>query len=167
MSEPTSPQFPQQPYPMQPPKKSRKTLWIVLGVIFGVMILSCGGCLAVVGLGANEIDKAIKEEEKNDKPHDVTVGEAFEHDDYSADAGWALGKDSLGDFEVTGLKITNDIDEVRTAFLAFRVYKGTEVIATIDCSSNELQGGESSALDCFSTDSYVDDFDTVKVADSF
>lgn len=157
----------QMPYPPQPPKKSRKTLWIVLGVIFGVMILGCGGCLAIVGVGANEVDKAIREEEANDAPHEIEVGQEFEHDDYTANAGWKITNDGLDDFTIEGLKVTNNAEDARSAFLTITLYKGNEVIGSIDCSSNELQSGDAGALDCTSTDDFTEDYDTAKVADAF
>jgi protease-4 len=51
---PPQPGMPPQPggYAPQPPKKSNKTLWIVLG-IFGVLLLcGLGGCVAFLGLAA-------------------------------------------------------------------------------------------------------------------
>lgn len=156
----------QQPYGQQPPKKSNKTLWIILGVIFGLMILVCGGCLAVGGMFANEVDKAIEEEAENDEPTEIEVGQAFEHDDYVADEGWTISKDSLGDFAIENLKITNDSDDSRSAWLDITVYKGNELLGTIDCTSNELQPGDATVLDCTSLDKFSENYDTVKIADA-
>lgn len=169
MTQPPPPPGPyQQPSPyQQPPKKSRKTLWIILGIIFGLMILLCGGCLAVTGVFFNEVENSIEKEEELDKPKEIEVGAEFEHDDYKADAGWSIVDDGIGDFTIENLKITNDSDDERTAFLAFTVYRGTELIGSIECSSNELQPGDSTVLDCFSTDDFTEDYDNVKVADSF
>ncbi len=37
-----------------PPKKNSRTAWIILAGIVGVLVLVCGGCVALVGFGANE-----------------------------------------------------------------------------------------------------------------
>jgi hypothetical protein len=49
--------------PGVPPKKSRKGLWITLGVIGAVLLLCCGGVVVFGGVFANEVDKAIEEVE--------------------------------------------------------------------------------------------------------
>lgn len=157
---------PHHPQPMPPaPKKSNKTVWIILGIIFGLIILFCGGCLAVGGAIFNEADKAIQQEEANDTPSEVKEGKTFTHDDYAADAGWEVTSDAVDLYTIRNLRITNEADEPRTALLTFRTYQGNDVIGEIECSSAELQPGESSKLDCFSADEFTPDYDTVKVAD--
>lgn len=67
-------------------------------------------------------------------------------------------------------RVTNasDDDTSRTALLTFTFYKGSENLAEVECSSNELQAGESSKMDCFSTDSeFPTGYKTIKVADAF
>lgn len=128
--------------------------------------------MALLGGAANEIDKAIKKEDANDKPTEVSVGKAFEHDGYEADAGWKLTKDMIGDATINGLHITNTQKSDtggggRTALLTFRIYKGTENLAEITCTGKELQEGESGTMDCSSTDQLPTDFDAIKVADLF
>lgn len=67
-SPPPGPYPPQggQPYghPMPPPKKSNTLRNVLIGVVV-FFILTCGGCLAIVGVGANEVakeaDKAASE----------------------------------------------------------------------------------------------------------
>lgn len=152
--------------PAPTPKRGKK-IWIILGVLFGLMILICGGCLAVGGLWANEVDKALKEEEANDTPTEVAEGRAFEHDDYAAGAGWKIKTDVLGSFTITGLKVVNGADEPRSPFLTVRVYDGSEVLGSIDCSADELQPGDSKVLSCVSTDPFVAGYKVVKVSDAF
>ena len=58
-------QYPQQPYgqqppPYYPPPKPKKKVWPwVLGGVILVVILMFGGCLALLGGAANEVDKAL------------------------------------------------------------------------------------------------------------
>ncbi|MDL9938431.1 MmpS family transport accessory protein [Gordonia sp. ABSL1-1] len=68
MTDPQNPepqQYPAQPYPGQPypvlPKKKRVWPW-VLGGITLVFLLVMGGCVALIGGAANEIDKESKRE---------------------------------------------------------------------------------------------------------
>ncbi|GAA1480342.1 hypothetical protein GCM10009624_07820 [Gordonia sinesedis] len=50
-----------QPY-QQPPQKKRKIWPWVLGGVILVFILIIGGCMALVGTAANEVDKAVNSE---------------------------------------------------------------------------------------------------------
>lgn len=154
-------------YPYQPPKKSHtlRNVLLILGVLG---VLFCGGCLAVTGAFVNEVDKAVEEEEKNDAPTVIQEGEAFEHDGYKVDAGWKVGKDALDDMDITGMSATNTGDEGRrSALLDITFLKGTTVVASVTCSSQELDKGQSSKLDCSSFDDYTTEYDTIKVADAF
>ncbi|WP_280418801.1 MmpS family transport accessory protein [Nocardia carnea] len=49
-------------YPSQPPKKKPKWPWILVGGILLVILLVCGGCVALMGGIGNEIDKETSEE---------------------------------------------------------------------------------------------------------
>jgi hypothetical protein len=169
---PPPPSSPYQPYqapsPYGPPgTKSNKTLWIVLGVIAGVLVLSCGSGVVVFALLAKEVDDAIDEELENDTPRTVEVGAAFEHDDFEADGGWEVGRDAVGDFTIRGLRVTNREDTDRSAQLDFTVYRDDTVIATITCTSPTLREDEAGRMDCFSSDTFAGDFEEVKVADSY
>jgi hypothetical protein len=159
-------QPPQGYYQPGPPPKKKHTVRNILLVLVLLFVLFIGGCMALLGTAANEIDKSIKDEEANDKPTAVAAGKAFTHDDFKVDAGWKVSKDGLGGVTIEGLRVTNDSKEARTALFDFTFYKGKENLAEVTCSSNELQGGESSKLDCFGDDFPVG-YKTIKVADSF
>lgn len=51
-------QYPGGPYGQLPPKKSRKVLWIVLGIVAGVIVLAVVGILIFVNLVGNATSKA-------------------------------------------------------------------------------------------------------------
>lgn len=169
----------QQPYPPQgyqqppPPPKKSHTLRNILLVVVLLFVLLVGGCFALLGGAANEvsksIDKSIAEEAANDKPKDVTEGKAFTHDDYAIDAGWKVGKAEFGNgVTITNARVTNNADEGRSAFLTFTFYNGKENLAEVSCTSNELQKGEASKLDCSSlSDEPATGYKTIKVADAF
>jgi hypothetical protein len=176
---PPPPAYGQQPYPQgqqpppqgsyqqaPPPKKSHTLRNVFLGIIFA-FILILGACSVLLGGVANEIDKSISEEEANDKPVEVKEGAAFTHDDYKAQSGWKVVKD-MGSASIEGLKVTNNADDARTALLTFAFYKGNENLGEVECSSNGVQPGEVSSLDCISFDSkFPDGYESIKVADAF
>lgn len=165
----TPPGYPQG-YPPQEPPKKKHTLRNVLLVLAVLFVLFVGGCFALLGGAANEVDKAISDEAANDRPTEVAEGAAFTHDDFDVDKGWTVEKDGLGGVTIENARVTNasDDEDSRTALLTFTFYKGSENLAEVECSSNELQAGESSKMDCFSTDSdFPTGYKVIKVADAF
>lgn len=163
---------PQSPYPPQgypppgyaPPKKRHTARNIVI-VLVVLAILIVGGCLALLAGAVNEADKVLTEEEERDEPRTIAEGEAFTHDDFEVAAGWKVGRE-VGGVTITGLRVTNTLDESRTALLTFRFYKGNENLAEVECSSNRLQAGEVSKMDCFSFDSgFPRGYSEIKVSD--
>ena len=155
-------------YQQGPPPKKKHTLRNVLLILALLFVLVVGGCIALIGGAANEIDKAIKDEEANDKPKDVSVGKAFTHDDFEVESGWKVVNEEFGGATIEGLRVTNSASEERTAQLSFRFYKGNENLAEVECSSNQLQADETSKMDCFSFDGdFPKGFDSVRVADSW
>lgn len=160
-------QPPYPPYGAPPPRRSsNKALWIILGVIGGSLLLCCGGVLTFVIWGANQVDDAIDEATRGQTPHKVTEGKSFDHEEYTAAAGWRIAKDAVGDFTVRNLRITNHA-EPDEAFWTFTVYRGSEQVGSIDCFSDRLGRADTGAMDCISTDAFTGDYDTVKVADQF
>lgn len=72
------------PNPNLPPAKKSHTVRNVLLALLAVFVLCIGGCMALIGGAANEIDKAVKESEKADQipgradnPLTITPGKAF------------------------------------------------------------------------------------------
>lgn len=41
--------------------KSRRTLWIVLAIVLGVIVLGCGGCVGLAVYGANQAGTSLSE----------------------------------------------------------------------------------------------------------
>lgn len=180
-------------YPVQPPPpRSSQTAWIVLGAIaIGILVL-CGGCLSVAGLGlltepeeeprdTEVIDSPTKERSDSvspreqrsepegerglDTPTEVAVGSAFEHDDFAIASGWRVGREAWGDVTITDLSVSNQRGDRRTAVLVFRFYRGKRVLAEVNCSSYQMQEGETSPMVCYSGNDFPDGYDAVKVSD--
>jgi hypothetical protein len=164
-------QPPQHTYAPQPPKK-KHTVRNVLLILVLLLVLAIGGCMALLGTAANEASKELDKEAQNDKPTAVAEGTAFEHDGYAIAKGWKVAPEQFGGTTVKGLTVTLKDDQGisgggRTALLTFRLYDGSNVAGEIECSSNEMQEGESSQIDCIGTTKTVKSWDTIKVADAF
>lgn len=153
-------------YYMQPPPKKKHTVRNVFLVLLVLFILFVGGCMALIGGVANEVNDAIEEEAANDVPTAVTEGAAFSHDDYAAAEGWTVGTDGLGGATIEGLSVTNEADEARSALLTFRFYNGNENLAEVECSSNQIASGEVSAMECVSfSQTFPEGYTEIKVSD--
>lgn len=164
------PAVPQHMYYQHPPQKNH-TLRNVLLTLLLLMVLFVGGCFAMLGLAVDSVDKAINDATKNDKPTTVIEGKRFDHDGFSVASGWKVVPEQFGGATIKGMTVTLKDDQDtsgggRSAAFTFRLYKKTLVVTEIECSSNEMQEGESSNMDCFSLDSNrVGEFDTIKVSD--
>lgn len=166
-----------QPYPggmqMQQPKQNH-TLRNVLLALTVVFVLFVGGCMAIVGLAANEVSKEIdksaaadKEPGGPDNPLTIVEGEAFEVSGFEYQAGWSLGNDALGDLDIQGLKFKNQRDDADTAIVEIRIVKGAELVASADCISDEAEVGQIVTLTCLSADKLPTDYDKITINDSF
>lgn len=174
---------PQQPYGQQPPQgyyqqapaqeKSHtvRNVLIVLGVLF---VLFVGGCVAIVGLAANEVDNAIEDIEEGDKrpggpdnPLEITEGEAFEVYGFDYAAGWSIRKDAIGDVDIKDLKFTNNREDEDGALVEIKFYKGSELLATSDCTSDQVAPGTTVTLTCLSGDDLPKSYDKITINDTF
>lgn len=131
--------------PAQPKKKH--TVRNIFLILFALFVLSVGGCMALIGGAASEMDKAMNEEAANDKPSKVTEGKAFEHDIWSVKSGWSVKGGMLG-ADIKGLRAEHIGDSVDTPMLTFTLDKGNKVLASIDCSGPEAQPGQIVKLTC-------------------
>lgn len=165
----------QQPYPpqgyQQAPPKKKHTLRNVLLILALVFILFVGGCLALIGGAANEIDKSIKEDANKaggtDNPLTIKEGEAFEVDGFKYSAGWAVDKDQFGFIKITGLKVTNDRDDKDSALVEIKFWNGSEVLASDDCTTSPIDVGTTVTLNCLGLDELPKSYDKITINDSF
>lgn len=167
----TDQQSQQYQYPA-PPQKKKHTVRNVLLILVLLFVLFIAGCMALIGKAADEASKSIDEETKNDTPTAIEEGKPFEHDGFAAAGGWKVAPEQFGGATIKGLKLTLKDDQGtstgRSALLDFKLYNGKTVVATITCSSDDLQQGETATLECFSGNTKkLGKFDTIKVSDSF
>ncbi|MGJ9422654.1 DUF2510 domain-containing protein [Aeromicrobium sp. CF3.5] len=155
------------------PAKKSHTLRNIILVLIAVFVLFIGGCIALIGGAANEIDNAIDESESADaepggpdNPLEITEGEAFSVSGFDYAAGWSIGSE----FELvtlSDLKVTNNRDEADSALIDVRLMQGTEVLAVVNCTTEEIPAGQTTTLDCFSGDELPSDYDTLTIRDTF
>ena len=170
--------YPQQPYPQPPyaqqpppnyyvPPQKSNVLRNVLLILCGLAVLFIGGCAVAAGIFFKEVGESIDEGLSKDEPVVVAEGKAFQRDGFEVEQGWKVAPADFGDLTITGLEVALNEDEDtdgRTARFSFRFYDGKRVAAETDCYSNEMQPGESSAMNCGSFDPDTT-YDTIKVAD--
>lgn len=114
--------------------------------------------------------QSTNDETYGDENHPVTVkvGKAFVVRKFHYAAGWKVSKDVLGDLDVTGLKVTNKRDDKDSALVTFKFWKGSEVLSSIDCSSDPIMPGTTVKLTCAALDNYPSvKYDKVTINDTF
>lgn len=151
--------------------KHVKKVLIILAVIFGLLLVGVVGCTALIGGAVNEVAEDIEEKENapggKDNPLTVKPGKAFEIRQLNYQAGWTIGKDVLGSVEVRNLKVTNNREGADEAFIEIKLWKGTEVLALADCSTEQIAPGTTTTLNCLSADDFPASYDKVTVNDTF
>jgi hypothetical protein len=146
--------------------KGKSIAGFILGVASIIIFFAVtAATVAAVDTAIDEIDKSIKEEEKNDTPTAVAVGKPFEHDGYEFSGAWKV-KNEFGSATIEGLKAKNTHDSREVIQLTFTFVKGDEKVGEVECSAGELEPGHSAAMDCFSLDSgFPKGYTEVQVAD--
>lgn len=155
-----------QPYPGQPQKSSNKVVWIVLGVIGVLILLFCGGCLAVGAIFTDQVADEVDDIVDATDPEPVDEGESFEKDDVEAEGGWSVVDDN-GFFSIDGLTVTNKDDGIggdgRSIVLIFKIYDDDTLLGEVSCTaSGSLGDGEKAELDCGSGAEFAA-FDEIQV----
>lgn len=155
-----------------PPKKSNAWKWILI-TVFVVLVLCCGGfaaCTAGIFGAADEVSKSIEASESEsggeNNAVEITEGEAFEVRGFDYAEGWSVTQ-KFGLVEIQGLKVTNNRDEKDAALVEIKFMQGSEILASADCSTQQLQPGQTATLDCFSGDALPDDYDKITINDTF
>lgn len=156
--------------PAKPPKKKHTVRNVIL-VILALCILGFAGCMAMVVGGANEVSKSIEKNANkvggDSNPMAITAGKAFEVDGFKYAAGWKVGKDALGDVTVTGLKVTNNRATKDSALVEIKFWKGTEVLALTDCTTEPIGPKTTVTLSCTGTDPMPKGYDKITINDTF
>lgn len=156
--------------PVKPPQKKHTVRNVILAIL-ALGVLGMGGCMALVAGAANEVGKSIEQDANKpggtDNPMTITEGKSFRVDGFEYAAGWKLAKDGLGDMDVKGLKVTNSRDSKDSALVEIKVWRGTEVLALADCSTEPIVVGTTVSLSCLSADALPQKFDKITINDTF
>ncbi|MDO9380328.1 MAG: hypothetical protein Q7T56_15900 [Nocardioidaceae bacterium] len=172
---PQQPYPPQGYYPPQPPPKKKHTLRNVLLVLLAIGVLFIGGCALLFGAAVNEVDKAVTESAEKDaepggpdNPLEITEGEAFEVSGFDYADGWTIKNNAdLDLFEIDRLRVTNNRDSSDSALVEIKFNQGSEVLASVDCTSDDIAVGQTVTLNCISADALPADYDTITINDTF
>jgi len=161
---------PQAPAGTTPPKKKHTVRNVIL-VIIVLVILVIGGCMALIGKAADDIDKSIKKDENKPggthNPMKIVPGKPFEVDHFNYKGGWKVGKDMIGDVDITGLKVTNNRSDKDSALVEIKFWRGKEVLALADCTTDPIDVGTTVTVSCGSTDKLPKSYDKITINDSF
>ncbi len=163
-----------QPGPPQPQKESH-VLRNVLLVLGGLLVLGCGGCLAVVAVGINAADEAIKEVQRDDavpggprNPIDVEVGRPFTLDGMEFQRGWRLEGRRGPSARVERLRVLHDREGDRTVteVITLTFYADGQVLGDSTCVSEPVSLGDTVPLICSPTTASVRGFDRITANDT-
>ena len=142
--------------PVKPPKKKHTVRNVFLILILAPGVLGMGGCTALVGGAANEVGKSIEQDAnkpgRHRQPADHHRGQGLRGRRLRLRGWLAIGKDGLGDMDVKGLKVTNNRDSKDSALVEIKVWRGTEVLALADCTTEPIDVGTTVSLSCLSAD---------------
>lgn len=161
------------PNPNLPKAKKSHTFRNVFLGFLAAMVVVIGGCMALVGGAANEVDKAIKTEEKKDKlpggpdnPMPITEGKAFDVQGFAYQAGWKVEKDSIELVGLKNFKVINNRKEADNLWVSVKFWKGSEVLATVDCTNEDIAVGTTVSPSCGSLDKFPTGYDKITIQDS-
>lgn len=160
--------------PGGPPPKRKSSPWkwiIIIGVI--VLMVCFGGfaaCTAGVLGTANEVNESMESAESEsggpNNPVEITEGEAFEVRGFAYSDGWKVTEE-LGSVSIEDLKVTNNRESRDSALVTIKFMKGSEVMASVDCTSDPIQPGQTVTLNCLSADEMPTDYDKITINDTF
>lgn len=155
-----------------PPKKSSVWKWVLI-ILFIVLVLCCGGfaaCSAGVFQVADEASKSIEAEDSEsggrNNAVEIKEGEAFEVRGFDYAEGWSVGE-QYDTVEISDLKVTNNREDSDSALVDIKFMKGSEVLASVDCTTDPIQVGQTVTLNCWSGDSLPSDYDKITINDTF
>lgn len=159
------------PNPNLPKPKKKHTVRNVILISIVVFIALVGGCMALIGGAANEVSKSIEEDANKpggtNNPLTISPGKPFEVDGFNYAAGWKVTKNAFGDAEIKGLKVTNNRDDRDSSLVEIKFWKGSEVLALVDCTTEPIGVGTTVRLGCVSGDKLPARYDKITINDSF
>jgi len=146
----------------------------ILLALVAVGVLAIGGCIAFLAVAANEVNEAIETAEAQDSapggpdnPLTITEGQPFEVSGFQYAPGWSVTQDALGYAQIEGLKVTNARGDKDGALVEIKFMDGNEVVALVDCTTEQIPVGQTTSLNCSSGDKFPATYDRITINDTF
>ena len=167
--------YPPQAYPVAPQKQSH-VLRNVLLILVGLLVLGCGGCFAVVGLGINQANKAIDKAQENDhnpggpaNPIEVQEGQPFTINGMRFLSGWRVDSTGAAGTTIENLQVTHHRkgDNEVTELVTFKFYRHQRVLWEANCAATPLGFGETGVVSCTPAGRVLKHYDRITVNDTF
>lgn len=110
----------------------------------------------------------VDPDDVGDEAHPVTIveGKAFDIRKLAYAAGWKVTSNEFG-MELKNLKVTNNRDDRDGPMVEIKFMKANEVLATIDCTSEQILPGQTATLNCFGTEPKPKGYDRITINDTF
>lgn len=137
-----------------PPAKDNTLKWVL--IIVGVLLLlTCGGCLAVVGLAANEtktiVDRELSRIETSESV-EVVEGEAFTIGNLDVSQGWRTQSSDVGEGILNLVATPRQRDDPAlldsVPQIDFSFYRRDRLLGTVSCFGFDAKPGEPTVLEC-------------------
>ena len=151
------------------PKKKDNTLWWILGIAGGVVLLCClGVCGFFVFVGNEASDQYSSASSSASSSAQglggsgttVSEGASVTAGNAAIQSGWAVSSDD----DISGLMVRNDGTSGESFFLTFSFMKDGSEIADITCTTDYLDAGETDySPSCISAFADIQDADEIKV----
>lgn len=161
-------------YPVQPQQKSH-VLRNVLIILAAVLVLGCGGCFAIVGLGLHQANKVITKAEQNatrpggpQNPITVQQGRPFTLNSMDFHQGWRVVGSGPAGSTIENLKVTHHRrgDQHVMELVTFTFYRHGRELASATCAAGPLNYGQTASLDCTPTGQVLKHYDRITVHDT-
>jgi hypothetical protein len=161
------------PSPYQQPRSGGggKIALIIVAVVVGVILLFCGGIVALVVWIAQSVDDALPDRDRPggpDNPISVTEGEEFEIDEFEFESGWTVQADEYDSLDIVGLRAENT-DEGGPAdsiYVYFTFIDDNVELGDISCSASSVKPGRTANMDCSGFDD-ITGYDEIEVNVSY
>jgi len=108
---------------------------------------------------------ACADQDDRNAPCAIQVGKPFQLGKHMVAAGWKV-TEQYGTMTITG-KAKNTGDKASAMFIEMKFLSGAEVLASVSCTTDSLEPGQTKTIDCFSGDDYTKKYDQVTVEATF
>ena len=159
----------------QPPQK--KSHWVRNTLLTSFCLLILGGaasCAALFLAAGSAVNDAVTEAAATDaepggpdNPLEIHIGKPFKVSGFAYQSGWKASPDAIGSVDVHKLRVTNHRKKKDSALVDIKFWKGTEVVAATNCTSDPIDVGTTVALSCLSGDDWVKGYDRITINDTF